>query len=39
MHSKQPYKICVCFVILRELESFRNYQGFSIIFQKILDAS
>ena len=25
-------------VILGELESFRNYEGFSIIFPKILDA-
>ena len=39
MHSKRRYKICVCSVILGELESFRNYKGFrSIIFQQILDA-
>ena len=36
MHSKGPYKICICSLILGELESFRNYKGFSInIFQKI----
>ena len=35
MHSKQRYKICS--VIVGELESFRNYKGFSIIFPKILD--
>ena len=38
MHSKGRYKICTCLVILEELESFRNYKGFSIILQKILDA-
>ena len=38
MHSKRPYKICTCSVILGELESFRNYKVFSIIFPKILDA-
>ena len=38
MHSKRRYKICICSVILGELESFRNYEGFSIIFPKILDA-
>ena len=38
MHSKRRYKICVCSVILGELESFRNYKGFSIIFPQILDA-
>ena len=38
MHSKLRYKICVCSVILGELESFRNYKGFSIIFPQILDA-
>ena len=38
MHSKRRHKICVCSVIRRELESFRNYKGFSIIFWKILDA-
>ena len=26
------YKICICSVILGELESFRNYKGFSISF-------
>ena len=39
MHSKRRYKICICSVILAELESFRNYEGFNIIiFPKILDA-
>ena len=38
MHSKRRYKICVCSVVLGELESFRNYKGFSIIFPQILDA-
>ena len=38
MHSERRYKICICSVILRELQSFRNYKGFSIIFPKILDA-
>ena len=38
MHSKQRYKICICSVILAELESFRKYKGLSIIFPKILDA-
>ena len=38
MHSKGRYKICAILVILGELESFRNYKGFSIILQKILDA-
>ena len=37
-HSKRRYKLCICSVILGELESFRNYEGFSIIFPKILDA-
>ena len=38
MQSEGRYKICICSVILGELESFRNYKGFSIIFPKILDA-
>ena len=38
MHSKERYKICAYLVILGELESFRNYKGFSIILLKILDA-
>ena len=38
MHLKLRHKICICSVILGELESFRNYEGFSIIFTKILDA-
>ena len=39
MHSKGRYKNCTCSVILGELESFRNYKGFSIILQKIFDAT
>ena len=31
-------KVCICSVILGELESFRNFKGFSITFPKILDA-
>ena len=27
MHSKRRYKICVCSVIVGQLESFRNYRG------------
>ena len=38
MNSMRRYKICICSVILGELESFRNYKGLSIIFSKILDA-
>ena len=29
MHSKRRYKIFICSVILGELKSFRNYNGFS----------
>ena len=36
MHSKRRYKICICSVILGELEAFRNYKRFSVIFPKIL---
>ena len=37
MHSKRRYKICTCSVTLgREVESFRNYKGFSIIFPENL---
>ena len=25
MHSKRRYKICICSVIIEELETFRNY--------------
>ena len=32
------YKIHIRSVILGQLHSFRNYQGFSVIFPKILDA-
>ena len=38
MHSKRRYKICICSVILAELEALRNYKGLSVIFPKILDA-
>ena len=38
MHSKRQYKICICSVILGQLESFRNCKGFGIIFPKILGA-
>ena len=37
MHSKRRHKICICSVILGELEAFRNYKGFRDIFPKILD--
>ena len=38
MHSKQRFKICICSVIQEELEFFRNYKGFSIVFLKIFGA-
>ena len=38
MHCKRRFKICICSAILGELESFRNYQEFRIIFPKSLDA-
>ena len=38
IHFKWRYKICICSVILADLESFRSYKDFSIIFPKILDA-
>ena len=38
MHPKRHSKVCICSVILGEVESFRNYKGFSYIFPKILDA-
>ena len=37
MHSKWRYKICICSVIIGNLEAFRNYKGFSVIFPKSLD--
>ena len=38
MHPhKRRYKICICSVILGELESSQYSKGFSIIFPKILD--
>ena len=38
MNLERRYKIGTCSVILGELESFRNYKGFCIIFPKMLDA-
>ena len=38
MLSKRRYKFFISSVILKELEAFRNYKGFSVIFPKILDA-
>ena len=38
MHSKRRYEICICSVVLGQLESFQNYKGIVIIFPKILDA-
>ena len=38
MHSKCRYNICICSVILGELESFQNYTGLSTFSPKILDA-
>ena len=37
MYKKRVYKICIRSVTLGELESFRNYKGFSFIIPKILD--
>ena len=34
MHSKWSYIICICSVILGELEYFRNYKGFSFKLPK-----
>ena len=40
MHSsRRRYKIYICSVILGELEAFRNFNGFSVIFPKSLDAT
>ena len=36
MHSKGGYKICICLVILGELEAFQNYKDFSFIFPNII---
>ena len=36
---KRRYKICICSVILGELESFQYSKGFSIIFPKFLDVN
>ena len=36
MHSKARYEICICWVILEQLEPV--YKGFRMIFPKILDA-
>ena len=38
MHSKRRYKICICSVILGELEASRNYKGVSVLFPKLLYA-
>ena len=38
MHSDRRFKIWICSAIYRELESFRNYKGFKIIFSKTSDA-
>ena len=38
MHSKRRYKICICSVILGELEAFRNYKGVSVLFPNLLYA-
>ena len=35
-HSKGRCKICICSVILGELESFRSFKGLRIIFSKSL---
>ena len=35
--SKRRYKSCICSVILGQLESFRNYKGFSIFVPEISD--
>ena len=37
MHSRWRCKICFCSLILGELEAFRNYKGFCVIFPKSLD--
>ena len=34
MHSRRPYKIFICSVILSEFKSFRNYKSFRIIFSE-----
>ena len=38
IHSKGRYKLCIRSIILGHFESFRNFKGFIIIFQKVLDA-
>ena len=38
IHSKGGYKICICLVILGELEAFQNYKDFSFIFPNILES-
>ena len=35
MHSEGRYKICTCSVILGELESIRNYNGFNNILRNV----
>ena len=39
MHFERRYKICICSVILGELEYFRSYKGFGIIFPEIFYAN
>ena len=36
-YSKRRYKICICLVIPREFEAFRNLKGYSVIFSKSFD--
>ena len=36
MYSKRRYKFRISSGILGQLESIRNYKGFSVIFPKIL---
>ena len=39
MHSKRCYKICIHSVMPGEPEAFWNYEGFGVIFPKILGAN
>ena len=36
MHFERRYKICICSVILGDLEYFRSYKGFGIISRNFL---
>ena len=38
MHSERHDEICICSVILGQLEAFRKYKGFRVILTKILEA-